>query len=190
MEITKTLYVKDRIEFRNWLSINFNKEKEIWLIYFKKNSNKQRIPYNDAVEEALCFGWIDSTVKKIDDEKYAQRFTPRNLNSKWSEANIQRVKKLIAENKMTAAGLEKIKDLNFILSYKPISKSRIIKVPSFVKNHFIKNKIAWNFFCCLSPSNKRMYIEWILSAKKEETKLNRINKSISLLEQNKKLGMV
>lgn len=189
MEITNTLYVKDRTEFRKWLEKNFEKEKEIWLIYYKKNSSKPRIPYNDAVEEALCFGWIDSIVKKIDDEKYAQRFTPRKLNSKWSDLNILRVKKLIAEGKMTQFGLSKIKELNSLLNKKPRTKNKILKIPVLIKNHFEKNKKAWEFFVSLSPSYKQMYIEWITSAKKEETKLNRIKKAITLLEKKQKLGM-
>src|SRR5687767_8250937 len=99
MEVTKTFYAPSRKEWRKWLSENHDKEDEIWLVYYKKNSDKPRIPYNDAVEEALCYGWIDSTLKTIDTDKYAQRFTPRRKNSVLSAMNRERVKRLIEEGK-------------------------------------------------------------------------------------------
>src|SRR4030043_1595586 len=105
MEIGKTLYVKDRRSWRTWLARNHDKEKEIWLIYYRKETGKPRIPYNDAVEEALCYGWIDSTVKNIDTERFAQRFSPRKKSSSLSQANKERIIRLIATKKMTPAGL-------------------------------------------------------------------------------------
>ncbi len=110
MNIGKTLYVTNRKEWRKWFSKNYDKEKEIWLIYYKKTTGKPTISYNDAVEEALCFGWIDSIEKGIDRETFAGRFTPRKEKSNLSESNKERIKKLIKEGKMTKAGLEKIKD--------------------------------------------------------------------------------
>jgi len=108
MQIGKTLYVWERSDWRKWLSANYNKEKEIWLIFYKKASGKPRISYDDSVEEALCFGWIDSTVKSIDSESFAQRFTPRNPKSSISETNKERVRRLIQQKKMTKAGLDAI----------------------------------------------------------------------------------
>jgi uncharacterized protein YdeI (YjbR/CyaY-like superfamily) len=93
MKIAKTLYVSNRRSWRAWLKRNYATRKEIWLIYYKKDSGKPRIPYEDAVEEALCFGWIDSTVKKFDAERYLQKFTPRNPGSIWAASNVQRAKK-------------------------------------------------------------------------------------------------
>ncbi len=109
MDITEKLYVTNRNEWRVWLEKNHVSANEIWLIYYKKHSGKKRIPYNDAVEEALCFGWIDSTVKSIDDECYAQRFSPRRKKSKLSEMNKERIRQLIKRGKMTSHGLESIK---------------------------------------------------------------------------------
>lgn len=109
MEISKTLYVKKREQWRKWLEKNHLKKPDIWLVFYKKNSGKQRIPYNDAVKEALCYGWIDSTVKPVDEICYAHRFSPRRNNSKLSEMNRERVRRLIKEKKMTEFGLEKIK---------------------------------------------------------------------------------
>lgn len=108
MEITKTLYLTNRNQWRKWLSQNKNKEKEVWLIYYKKDSGKPRIPYDDAVEEALCYGWIDSTVKSIDSEKFAQRFTPRRNTSILSDLNKERIEKLIKNRKMTLSGLKAV----------------------------------------------------------------------------------
>src|SRR6266545_4013121 len=100
MEITKTLYVVDRADWCTWLKANYKKEPEIWLIYYKKASGKPTISYADAVEEALCFGWIDSQEKGIDEEKFAGRFTPRNPKTPYSETNKVRLHKLLAENKV------------------------------------------------------------------------------------------
>src|SRR5438309_6482273 len=107
MEITKTLYVTNRDDWRAWLEEHHATEPEVWLIFYRKASGRPRIPYDEAVEEALCFGWIDSLVKRIDDDKFAQKFTPRRDRSKWSALNIRRVRNLIEEGRMTEAGLAK-----------------------------------------------------------------------------------
>src|SRR5256885_3438097 len=109
MEIGTTLYVKGRREWRAWLARHHQTASEIWLIYYKKESGRPRIPYNDAVEEALCYGWIDSILKPIDSRRYAQRFSPRRPRSRLSEMNRERVRRLIAAGRMTRAGLERIK---------------------------------------------------------------------------------
>jgi uncharacterized protein YdeI (YjbR/CyaY-like superfamily) len=104
MEITKTYYAKNRAQWRTWLEKNHAKAKEIWLIYYKKGSGKPRIPYYDAVDEALCFGWIDGTVKTIDAQKYAQRFTPRRKRSSWSATNAARYRALLKSGLVAEAG--------------------------------------------------------------------------------------
>ncbi|MCW4028695.1 MAG: hypothetical protein NWE92_03505 [Candidatus Bathyarchaeota archaeon] len=111
MNIGKTVYFTDREEWRNWLSEHYDKEKEIWLIYPKKASGKPRIPYDDAVEEALCFGWIDSTAKRIDENSYAQRFSPRNPKTPYSESNKQRLRKLVAQGKVLPAVVAAVTDI-------------------------------------------------------------------------------
>ena len=105
MEIGDTLYVATREEWRAWLEANHDTKPEIWLIYYKAGSGKPRIPYRDAVEEALCFGWIDGIVRGIDEKKYVQRFTPRKKGSNWSDLNISIAENMIALGKMTPAGL-------------------------------------------------------------------------------------
>jgi mannose-6-phosphate isomerase-like protein (cupin superfamily) len=101
----KTLSVPDREGWRNWLSQNHKSEREVWLVLYKKGAGRRGISYDEAVEEALCFGWIDSIIRKIDGESYAQRFTPRKSGSNWSASNIARINRLIREEKMTASGL-------------------------------------------------------------------------------------
>ena len=100
MPAIKTIYLPDRRKWRAWLRKNYKSSSGVWLVYYKKESGKPRIPYNDAVEEALCFGWIDSTVKSIDDKRFAQRFSPRNPKSAYSPANQERLRKLVAAGKV------------------------------------------------------------------------------------------
>jgi uncharacterized protein YdeI (YjbR/CyaY-like superfamily) len=107
--MTEELYVANRDDWRAWLKENHDARKEVWLIYYKKQTGKPSISYDDSVEEALCFGWVDSIIKKIDDEKFARKFTPRTGKSTWSEANKKRVEKMIREGKMTETGLAKIR---------------------------------------------------------------------------------
>ena len=185
MDIGETLYFTNRKDWRKWLEINYDKKKEIWLIYYKKHTKKPRIPYDDAVEEALCFGWIDSTVKRIDDEKYAQRYTPRNLNSVWSQLNINRVKKMIQEEKMTKTGLEKYEYGLKNNLQAPTTKKELI-IPDDFKTALKNEKKANTNFNKLAKSYKIMYVYWINSAKKEETRKRRIKKVVTLLKENKK----
>jgi uncharacterized protein YdeI (YjbR/CyaY-like superfamily) len=112
MEITKTLHATNRKEWRKWLQHHHDHEKEIWLVYSTKGSGKPRIPYLDAVEEAICFGWIDGIEKKMDADHTAQRFTPRRANSNWTELNKERARRLIADGKMTKAGEATLPDLS------------------------------------------------------------------------------
>jgi uncharacterized protein YdeI (YjbR/CyaY-like superfamily) len=191
MKISKTLYVTNRDDWRAWLEKNHETEKEVWLIYYKKHTNQPRIPYEDAVEEALCFGWIDSIVQKIDDERYAQKFTPRKNSSKWSESNKRRIRKLLKEGKMTRAGLAKIGDgvLEAEEESKSARKIKELVIPSYLSEALRANKKAWENFNNLAPSYRRQYVGWIANAKREETRKQRIREAIELLARNEKLGM-
>jgi uncharacterized protein YdeI (YjbR/CyaY-like superfamily) len=191
VKISKTLYVTNRDDWRAWLKKHHETEKEIWLIYYKKHTNHPRIPYDDAVEEALCFGWIDSIVQKIDDERYAQKFTPRKSSSKWSESNKRRVRKLLKEGKMTQAGLAKIGEgvLEAGEGSKSARKRKELVIPPYLGMALRANKKAWENFSNLAPSYRRQYVGWIATAKKEETRKRRIREAIELLARNEKLGM-
>ncbi len=190
MRMTEKLHVANRDDWRTWLRNNHDTKKEVWLIYYKKHTGKPRIPYDDAVEEALCFGWIDSTVKKIDDEKFAQKFTPRKDKSKWSETNKKRARKMIKEGKMTKAGLAKIGEAKSNGEwFKTASVRKQLVIPSYIEKALAANKEAQDNFTNLANGYKRQLVGWITSAKREETRKRRLTHAIRLLEQNKKLGM-
>lgn len=181
MNITKTLYLKDRSQWRKWLSENHDKEKEIWLVNYRKNSGKTSISYNDAVEEAICFGWIDSIVKKFNEESSVQRFSPRNLKSPWSQMNKERARRLIKQGKMMPSGLAK---LGNVLEDK-------FEIPNDILKELKKDKQVWKNFQKFEESYKRIRIGWIVMARKrpEEFK-KRLNYFLKMTARNKKFGMV
>ena len=185
-----TLYISNRAGWRRWLKNNHNKEKDIWLVYYKRHTKKLSIPYDDSVEEALCFGWIDSIIKRIDDERYARKFTPRTNITKWSLSNKKRLTRMIRQGQMTKIGLEKVDEvvLNKKDSEVAERKKKII-IPRYLKHALISDNITWNNFNNLSPSHKRQYLGWITAAKKDETRQLRIKEAIVLLKENKKLGL-
>jgi uncharacterized protein YdeI (YjbR/CyaY-like superfamily) len=156
----------------------------VWLIYYKKHSGRPRIPYDHAVEEALCFGWIDSIGKRMDDEKFAQKFTPRRDRTNWSALNKRRVRKLIREGRMTEAGLAKI-DLAVLGEKAAAKQSTDDDIPRFVKQGLMANAKAWKNFRSLTPARRRAYVRLILDAKKEETRERRLREAISLLVQSR-----
>src|SRR5512138_1405896 len=144
----ETLYLSNRKKWRLWLRKNYKTAKEIWLIYYKKGTGKPRIEYNDAVEEALCFGWIDSTVRTIDDKRFAQRFSPRKPNSKYSPANKERLRFLLKKKKVIKEvrdALGNLEEENF-------------KVPNDILTEIKSNKEAWKHFQKFSESYKRIRI--------------------------------
>jgi uncharacterized protein YdeI (YjbR/CyaY-like superfamily) len=183
MEIRKTLYVTSREEWRAWLTEHYQSETEVWLIYYKKHTGRPRISYDHAVEEALCFGWIDSIGKRMDGERFAQKFTPRRDRTKWSVLNKRRLRKLIREGRMTEAGLAKI-DLAMLGEDRGKQSKADLEVPRFVKQALMANAKAWENFRNLTPSRRRSYVQLILDAKKAETRERRLREAVSLLEQS------
>ena len=179
MNVGKTLYVIDRQAWRAWLADHYDKEKEIWLIYPKKASGKPRILYNDAVEEALCFGWIDSTAKRIDDDSYAQRFSPRNPKSPYSEANKARLRKLIKEGRVIPSVKTVIQDI----------LDEEFVVPSDILGALKVNKVAWENFQKFSLQYQRIRVAYVDGAcdRPDEFK-KRLNNLIKLTEKNKQFG--
>lgn len=191
MIIGKTLNITDRKKWRAWLCKNHKIKNEIWLIYYKKHTNKARIPYDDAVEEAVCYGWIDSTVKRIDDDKYAQKFTPRREKSNWSDLNIKKAKKLIKEGKMTKIGLALFNKRSVPqIKPAPAKSSKIIVLPLALKKALSKNKKARENFDNFAPGYRQLYIGWISSAKRKETVEKRIRQVIKWSAENIKPGML
>jgi uncharacterized protein YdeI (YjbR/CyaY-like superfamily) len=181
MKLGKTLYITNRKAWRAWLAKNHAREKEIWLIYYKKHSDKPRIPYNDAVEEALCYGWIDSTIKRIDEDRMAQRFSPRRAKSVLSETNKERVRRLIKAKKMTRVGLEKIQaqlEENFIPAEDIIATLK-------------KDEKIWKSFQSFPESYQRIRVGWIDGARhRPEIFRTRLRYFLKMTAQNKKFGMV
>jgi uncharacterized protein YdeI (YjbR/CyaY-like superfamily) len=178
----KTLYVKDRREWRAWLRKNFRKSREVWLLHYKKNSGKPRIPYDHAVEEALCFGWIDSKVRRMDKERFAQVFTPRKSLSRWSPANVARAKKMIAEGKMTPAGLKA-----FSPEQRRPTPSWPQRLPRNLASQFRERSAAWSRFQSFPPYYRRVSVGWVASAKKEETKRKCLKQLIECSARNERL---
>src|SRR5947209_6309842 len=151
MKLGRTLYITNRKAWRAWLAKNHAREREIWLIYYKKHSGKPRIPYNDAVEEALCYGWTDSTIKRIDDDRMAQRFSPCRAKSVLSETNTERVRRLIKAKKMTRVGLEKIQtqlEQTFVAADDIIWELK-------------KDEKTWKNFRAFPQSYRRIRVGWI-----------------------------
>lgn len=179
-------HFKDRASWRAWLARNHSDCPEIWLVFFKKHTGKKSISYDDAVEEALCFGWIDSLIKRLDDDRYLRKFTPRTDTSKWSAANLARIRKLTKAGRMTEAGLAKVLP---DAKPQPAAASKPFEVPQFLADALAAHPVAKRNFDLLAPSYRRHYIGWLSSAKRPETRARRLDEAISLLKAGKKLGM-
>jgi uncharacterized protein YdeI (YjbR/CyaY-like superfamily) len=177
-----TLDVKNRREWRNWLHKNAAKCEEIWLVYYKKASGRSGISYDDSVEEAVCFGWIDGKIQRIDELRHARRFTPRKPNSRWSESNIRRVERLTAEGKMTAVGLASFKSAHRLQT--PPKPTRL---PKELEARFKKQFVAWENFQSFPAYYRRMTAGWVAGAKKDETKLKRLQKLIEFSARNERI---
>jgi uncharacterized protein YdeI (YjbR/CyaY-like superfamily) len=179
MKIGKTLYVTDREAWRSWLAEHYDSEKEVWLLFTKKASGKPRIPYNDAVEEALCFGWIDSTVKKVDDVFYAQRFSPRNHRSGYSQSNKERLAKLLQQGKViepVRAALGNDFNTDFAM-------------PPDILKEIKANKTVWENYQKFSPEYKRIRIAFIDRSRKRPSEFKkRLSYFLKMTEANKQFG--
>ncbi len=184
--------MKSRAAWRAWLKKNHKKKKEVWLVYYKKHTGKPTVAYNDAVEEALCFGWIDSTVRTVDGERYMQKYTPRRPDSVWSQINIRRARKMIKQGLMTEHGLvlfNAVKKKGRIAPRAKDIKTRLA-VPVDLEEALKKKKKAFDNFMNFAPSYKAMYIYWINDAKKPETRARRIQRVVGFAEANKKSVML
>jgi len=182
--LEKEIYFKNRKEWRKWLLENHNLSKGIYLIFYKIDSGKEGMRWEEAVQEALCFGWIDSTVKKIDNERRKQRFTPRRSKSGWSKLNKKYIENLILNKLMHKSGLEKIKIAKKDGSWASRDDIENLIIPNDLKKKFDKNKIAFNNFQAFSRTYKKAYLYWLYSAKREETKNKRVFEIVKLCEQN------
>ncbi len=181
----RTLEVRSRQEWRKWLKEHYDSQSGIWLIFRKRHTGVTSLSYTDAVEEALCFGWIDSIVRRLDDARYARKFTPRKADSKWSTINRRRYADLKSRGLLAAPGLKRAPTSQSGDAPRPSASA----IPSYIKERLKTNPRAWQYFEQLAPSYRRAYIGWIESAKREETKEKRLREALSLLAAGKKLGL-
>jgi len=185
MSEPKLVRAETREEWRAWLEKHHATETEIWLVFPKKHTGKPRVSYDAAVEEALCFGWIDSVARSLDGDHSAQKFTPRKDRTNWSPSNLERVKRLMADGKMTEAGIAKLHpDPN----YQPPERIGA-EPPPWLEEALRKHSAAWEFFQGLAPSHRKNYVRWITEAKKEETRQKRLQQALSMLERSEKIGL-
>jgi len=189
VKLGKTFYAKNRTEWRAWLAKNHRAAPEIWLIYYKKHTGKPRVPYNHAVEEALCYGWIDSILKPIDADRWAQRYSPRKSTSRLSAMNRERVRRLIAAKRMTKAGLARIEHA---FDHKQDAKQKADwKVPTDIERRLKAEPAVWKHFHRFPASYKRIRIGWIDAARhRREVFEQRLRYFMKMTAQNKRFGMV
>jgi len=179
--VKSTLYVASRKEWRAWLKNHYKSKPEVWLVYYKKHSGKPRIPYNDAVEEALCFGWIDSIVKRLDEDRFAQRFSPRSPKSGYSQANKERLRALAKQRKLMPEVLASLQEI--------IPEDDEFQVPEDILAAIKASPRAWRYFQGFSPAYVRIRISFIEGARKrpEEFK-KRLRYFIQMTEKGKQIG--
>jgi uncharacterized protein YdeI (YjbR/CyaY-like superfamily) len=179
MDVTDTLYVVTRKDWRNWLDANQEVKSDIWLISYRKHTGRPSIPYNDAVEEALCYGWIDSIRKGIDQDSYAQRFTPRKPESNYSQTNKERLARLVAQGKVIPSVLKNLGD------FRPDT----YKIPDDILSALQENEDAWIFFESTSPSYQRIRAAYVDVARKRSGEFEkRLENLIKLSSQGKQFG--
>jgi uncharacterized protein YdeI (YjbR/CyaY-like superfamily) len=184
----KTLLVRTPAQWRNWLSRHHVSEPEVWLIFYKRHTGVASIGYKDALDEALCFGWVDSLVKRLDDRRYALKFTPRRADSRWSALNRKRYAELKAEGRLKPPGIERPPtDRGY--APRPQRLELPAKLPAYIRTALRNHPTALRHFKSLPVSQRRRYFAWIESAKREETKLRRLEEAIRLLAGGKVLGL-
>jgi uncharacterized protein YdeI (YjbR/CyaY-like superfamily) len=191
MKIGKTFHATARSEWRAWLEKNHDTESEAWLVFYKKHTRQPCIAYDDAVEEALCFGWIDGVLQRIDDKTYARRFSPRRDSSNWSALNKKRAMNMVQQGKMTEAGAAKLRFSDFDDDYGRTleREAEDLIIPEYFERALTSNRQAHENFTKLAASYRRRYLLWITDARTDETRNRRVAEAIRLLAENKKPGM-
>jgi uncharacterized protein YdeI (YjbR/CyaY-like superfamily) len=195
MSEQETLYVATRQKWRRWLKTNGQTRSHIWLVYYKKHTGQPSLPYDHAVEEAICFGWIDTTVRRIDEERYMQKFTPRRRKSGWSPTNRRRAEEMLAQGKVEAPGLACIDEAKAngnweaaLKDVRPGARAEI-KMPEELNKALKRSKKARQFLASLPPGKRNQLLGWVGVAKKRETREKRAKEAVELLAQGRDLGM-
>lgn len=179
-------YPRDRQEWRAWLAENHATSKAVWLVYYKKDSGQPFVAYGEAVEEALCFGWIDSTVNKLDDGRFLQFYTPRKPKSGWSGLNKRRIESLMQQGLMMPPGLAKIEIAKKDGSWSVFDDIETLTIPADLQQALAANEAANVYFEAFSASAKKGILWWIKSAKRPDTRAKRIEETVHLAAQNKR----
>jgi uncharacterized protein YdeI (YjbR/CyaY-like superfamily) len=178
------LEVQDRERWRKWLEKHHASSPGVWLVFYKGHTRVKYVAYEDSVREALCFGWIDSLIKRLNDNRYARKFTPRKPSSKWSESNRKRWAELKSAGLLAPSGLAAAPTGN---TYAPAPA--FPELPRYITEALRDRPQAWTAFKRLAPSHRREYVRWVHSAKRPETREKRLRESIGLLEAGQKLGL-
>lgn len=181
-----TFCPSSQVEWRNWLIKNHKSQQSIWLIYYKKDAGKPSIAYSEAVDEALCFGWIDSKSKPIDTNSYMQYFCQRKPNSVWSKVNKEKVNRLIKEGLMMQAGFDVIEHAKANGSWNILDDAEALIVPPDLEEKLKTNAVAKSYFENLSRSDKRNMLQWLVLAKRTATRQKRIEEIVTLAAQEEK----
>ncbi len=164
----------DQKDWRKWLALNHDKKEAVWLIFYKKTSPNHNLAWSESVDEALCFGWIDSTRKTIDEERYIQYFCRRKPKSNWSKINKEKVAKLIQNKLMTKAGLDSIDTAKQNGSWAILDEVEALVIPEDLKEELANYQGSLEYFNSLSKSDKKILLHWVISAKRKETRQKRI----------------
>jgi uncharacterized protein YdeI (YjbR/CyaY-like superfamily) len=186
MTVTPTFF-ETPVRFRRWLERNHDAANELWVGFYKVKSGKGGMVYRQALDEALCFGWIDGLVRSLDEESYAQRFTPRRKGSNWSAANIERVRQLEALGRMRQPGLAAFERRDEEKSAAYSFEQKAVKLAGGLEKAFRENSRAWIFFTAQPPSYRRAATWWVMSAKKEETRARRLSRLIAACAEGKRM---
>ncbi|GAB3339024.1 YdeI/OmpD-associated family protein [Marivirga atlantica] len=182
----ETYYPTSRADWRRWLVKNHETEQSVWLVFYNKKSEKESISWSDAVDEALCFGWIDSKKQTIDEFSYRQYYSKRKSNSTWSKINKAKVEQLVKNGLMTKSGLNSIEVAKQNGSWAILDKVENLTVPKDLKEALASYKNAFEYFDSQSKSNKKMLLYWVTSAKRPETRQKRIEEISELASVGKK----
>jgi uncharacterized protein YdeI (YjbR/CyaY-like superfamily) len=181
------LDTRTRSAWRRWLERHHASSKGVWLVFHKQHTGVAGVAYDDSVREALCFGWIDSLVKRLDEDRYARKFTPRKAGSAWSASNLERWAELEAAGELAAAG--RAASPKGAPRATPPGRGDIPELPGYIAAAFRRNRKAWSFFQELPPGERRRFVGWIHTAKKAETKERRIREAVRLLVKGRRLGL-
>ena len=181
-----TFHAKNGAAWRKWLEENHAKASNVWLIIYRKDSDIPSVYYDEAVDEALCFGWVDSKPNKRDDESYYQFFSRRNPKSNWSRLNKNKIAKLIAENRMAPAGLKMVETAQQSGTWTALDEVENLVVPPDLQKAFDENRAAFDHWNAFPPSARRGILEWIFNAKKLETRQKRIDETVSMAAQDQR----